>query len=114
MLFWTKDEYTKFSEAMMDKPLSYYAFEMLYWCGIRLGELLALTYGDFDFEKQTVRINKSYQCIKGKDVVTTPKTKKSNRLRFTHGYSFLYSFSCTTGVSLSVQIYNSHSAWRMT
>ena len=80
MLFWTKDEYTKFSEAMMDKPLSYYAFEMLYWCGIRLGELLALTYGDFDFEKQTVRINKSYQCIKGKDVVTTPKTKKSNRI----------------------------------
>ena len=79
MLFWTKEEYTKFSDAMMDKPLSYYAFEMLYWCGIRLGELLALTYGDFDFVKQTVRINKSYQCIKGKDVVTTPKTKKSNR-----------------------------------
>ena len=79
MLFWTKDEYMKFSEAMMDKALSYYAFEMLYWCGIRLGELLALTYGDFDFEKRTVRINKSYQCIKGKDVVTTPKTKKSNR-----------------------------------
>lgn len=65
---------------MMDKPLSYYAFEMLYWCGIRLGELLVLTYCDFDFVKQTVRINKSYQCIKGKDVVTTPKTKKSNRI----------------------------------
>lgn len=80
MLFWTKDEYMKFSEAMLDKPLSYFAFEMLYWCGIRLGELLALTKGDFDFEKKTVRINKSYQCIKGKDVVTTPKTKKSNRI----------------------------------
>ena len=79
MLFWTKEEYMKFADSMMDKPLSYYAFEMLYWCGIRLGELLALTYGDFDFEKKTVRINKSYQCIKGKDVVTTPKTKKSNR-----------------------------------
>ena len=26
----------------MDKPLSYYAFEMLYWCGVREGELLAL------------------------------------------------------------------------
>ena len=80
MLFWTKEEYTKFSDAMMDKPLSYYAFEVLYWCGIRLGELLALTYGDFDFNKRTLRINKSYQCIKGKDVVTTPKTKKSNRI----------------------------------
>ena len=79
MLFWTQEEYQKFAFAIMDKPVSYYAFEMLYWCGIRLGELLALTYGDFDFEKKTVRINKSYQCIKGKDVVTTPKTKKSNR-----------------------------------
>ena len=38
MLFWTKEEYLKFAEAMMDKPLSYYAFEMLYWCGIREGD----------------------------------------------------------------------------
>ena len=29
MLFWTREEYTKFSEAMMDKPLSFYAFEVL-------------------------------------------------------------------------------------
>ena len=41
MLFWTKEEYERFSDAMMDKPMSYYAFEMLYWCGIREGELLA-------------------------------------------------------------------------
>ena len=38
MDFWTKEEYLKFSEAMMDKPRSYYAFEMLYWCGIRSGD----------------------------------------------------------------------------
>ena len=80
MLFWTKAEYLKFAEAMMDKPLSYYAFEMLYWCGVREGELLALTPGDFDFEKQTVTISKSYQRIKGKDVITDPKTPKSNRV----------------------------------
>ncbi len=80
MLFWTKEEYLKFADAMMDKPLSYYAFEMLYWCGIREGELLALTPGDFDFEKQTVSISKSYQRIKGQDVITDPKTAKSNRV----------------------------------
>ena len=34
MLFWTKAEYKQFSEEMMDKPLSYYAFQFLYWCGI--------------------------------------------------------------------------------
>ena len=80
MKFWTKEEYLTFSRAMMNKEESYHAFEILYWCGIRLGELLALTAEDFDFEKKTLRINKSYQRIKGKDVITTPKTRKSNRV----------------------------------
>lgn len=35
----------------MKKDGIYQAFEMLYWCGIRLGELLALTPADFDYEK---------------------------------------------------------------
>ena len=80
MLFWTKDEYTKFSEAMRHKPISYYAFEMLYWCGIREGELLALTPADFNFDRGTVSINKSYQRINKQDVITTPKTPKSIRV----------------------------------
>ena len=79
MLFWTKPEYLSFSQAMMDKPVSYYAFETLYWCGLRLGELLALTTEDFNFEKQTIRINKSYQRIDCEDVITDPKTPRSNR-----------------------------------
>ena len=80
MKFWTKEEYLTFSRAMMNKEESYHAFEILYWCGIRLGGLLALTAEDFDLEKKTLRINKSYQHIKGKDVITTPKTRKSNRV----------------------------------
>ena len=80
MEFWTKDEYLKFAETMKDKPLSFYAFEMLYWCGIREGELLALTPSDFDFAKRTVSITKSYQRLKGQDLITTPKTEKSNRI----------------------------------
>ena len=79
MLFWTKEEYLKFADVMMDKPMSYYAFEMLYWCGIRMGELLALVPSDFDFDRHTVTISKSYQRIKGRDVITSPKTVKSNR-----------------------------------
>ena len=79
MKFWTLEEYKSFSEAMMDKTVSYYAFEMLYWTGIRLGELLALTPADFDFKAQTVTINKSFQHLAGKDIITSPKTKKSNR-----------------------------------
>ena len=38
-----------------------------------------ITSADFDFEKRTVRINKSYQRINGEDVITDPKTTKSIR-----------------------------------
>ena len=79
MLLWTKEEYLRFIPTMANKPYSYYAFELLYWCGIRMGELRALTAEDFDFEKNIVSITKSYQKIKGRDVITKPKTKKSIR-----------------------------------
>ena len=79
MLFWTKDEYMKFIETMKRKPISYYAFQILYWTGIRCGELLALTRGDFDLEKRTLRINKTYQVVNGEAMTTSPKTEKSNR-----------------------------------
>ena len=48
--------------------------------GMRFSEALAITPKDFDFEKQTLTINKSYQRLNGRDVITTPKTKKSNRI----------------------------------
>lgn len=80
MLFWTKAEYLKFAEVMMDKDGIYQAFEILYWCGLRLGEMLALTPEDFNFAKKTVRVNKSLQRLEGEDVITDPKTIKSNRV----------------------------------
>ena len=43
-------------------------------------ELLALTPADFDFQACTIRINKSYQRLGGKDIITDPKTAKSNRM----------------------------------
>lgn len=79
MKFWTKEQFLKFLDEVADKPISYYAFEVLYWCGIREGELLALTKSDFDFEKNVLQINKSYQRIQGKDYITAPKTRKSKR-----------------------------------
>lgn len=79
MQFWTKDEYLRFSEAISDKPLAFYAFEVLYWMGVRCGELMALTPSDFLMETSELRINKSYQRLRGEDVVTKPKTRKSVR-----------------------------------
>ncbi len=79
MLFWTKEEYLKFIEAIKDKPYSYHAFQILYWCGLRVGELLALTPQDIDFDNKVIRITKSYQRLEGEDVITDPKTPKSKR-----------------------------------
>lgn len=77
--FWTKDEYLAFSKATMKKDGIYQAFEILYWCGLRLGEMLALTPSDFDFKKNTIRISKSLQRIHSKDIITDPKTEKGKR-----------------------------------
>ena len=43
------------------------------------GELLALTSADIDFDNKLIDINKTYQRLQGKDVITTPKTRKSKR-----------------------------------
>lgn len=79
VLTWTKDEYLQFIETMKDKPASFYSFETLYWCGLRVGEMLALTPADFDFERKIIHITKSIQRIKGADVITPPKTEKGIR-----------------------------------
>jgi len=80
MQFWTKDEFSKFLDAIMNKQQSYMAFMVLFWTGCRLGEILALTVGDIDFEKRIIRIAKSYQRINGRDIITEPKTEKSKRV----------------------------------
>ena len=64
---------------MMDKPVSFYAFEMLYWCGIREGEFLALTPADFDFERGTVSITKSY--VKSIFALLSQKVTKARLVR---------------------------------
>lgn len=79
MDYWTYDEYIAFREGVKDKPLSYICFEVLYWTGMREGELLALSPTDIDFDNKLISINRTYQRIGGKDVFTSPKTRKSKR-----------------------------------
>ncbi len=80
MNFWTRDEYIVFLESISDKPVTRMSFQVLYWCGLRVGELLALTCSDIDLEKKTLSVNKSYQRINGQDIISEPKTPKSNRI----------------------------------
>ena len=79
MDYWTYEEYVAFRDGIKDKPLSYICFQVLYWTGMREGELLALTAEDVNLDTGQLDINKTFQRIHGVDVVTSPKTKKSKR-----------------------------------
>ena len=78
MLFWTKEEYSQFIK-VVDRTEIHAAFQIMYWCGLRVGELLALDRGDIDLEKKVIRVTKSQQRIAAKDVITPPKTPKGIR-----------------------------------
>ncbi|MBQ7584575.1 MAG: site-specific integrase [Lachnospiraceae bacterium] len=80
MVIWTLEDFYRFIAAVKFKPAAHAAFMILFWTGIRLGEMLALTADDIDLENKTLRVNKTMQRIHGEDVVTSPKTPKSNRI----------------------------------
>jgi integrase len=77
--FWTTEEYQKFINTMEPGTRYYLIFEILFWTGCRIGELLALQVKDIDFEKNQISITKTYYRTGRKDVVTEPKTKQSVR-----------------------------------
>ena len=79
MQFWTKDEFDTFINSVSDKELSKVVFNLLFYSGMREGELLALTLNDFDFNSNTVNITKNYVRLGDKDLIQTPKTPKSKR-----------------------------------
>ena len=47
--------------------------------GLRRGELLALQWGDLDFETGVLTISKQVSLVRGKIVMSVPKTKNSIR-----------------------------------
>ncbi len=77
--FWTKEEFDQFISTFSQKDLYYIAFLVLYYCGLRIGELEALTVGDIDMTANTLRVNKTYHLINGEGITTPPKTEKANR-----------------------------------
>lgn len=79
MEFWTKEEFELFMAKVPKKSYYYALYEILFWCGCRLGECLALTKADIDFTKNTIEINKTFHRDGGRDIITTPKTDNSIR-----------------------------------
>lgn len=77
--FWTKEEYECFITVIDPESEDYLIFEILFWTGIREGELLALSLSDFDMSGNRLHINKTYNRIQKRDVIDTPKTENSVR-----------------------------------
>lgn len=77
--FWTLEEYNSFIENVK-KIDSHTAFQILYYSGLRIGELFALTLVDCDFINNTISVTKSLQRKDRTDVITPPKTPKSTRI----------------------------------
>lgn len=79
MDFWTLDEFKQFIN-FVDKPDVKLAFNMLFWSGIMIGELMALTPNDIDLKNSFMDINKTYTNMKNQEIITEPKTPKSKRI----------------------------------
>ena len=74
--FWEVSEFNKFI-AVVDKEEYRLCYLILFYSGMRLGELLALSADDFDFDAGTISITKSFMPSTG--TITTPKTSYSVR-----------------------------------
>lgn len=79
LTFWMYEEYQKFISTFEPTSMHYLMFELLFWTGMREGELLALTMDDFDMDQQVVKITKTYFRHNREDVITAPKTDNSVR-----------------------------------
>lgn len=77
--FWTKEEYDSFIATIDEKDRYYALFEILFWTGMREGEVLALTQKDVDFDNNQIHITKTYYRTNKMDVITAPKTEQSVR-----------------------------------
>lgn len=75
--FWTVEE---FNAAMEFTPEPYKtAFFLLFYSGLRRGELLALNIGDYNPTAKTITVTKSLERVKGVNHIGEPKNKQSIR-----------------------------------
>ena len=79
MQFYTLDQYRLFRACIPDIKYKT-VFDILFYCGLRIGELLALTFKDIDLENKTIDINKTLSMLYKKEIVTSPKTLSSIRV----------------------------------
>lgn len=79
MKFWTVEQFNTFIVAVPNFSAKV-GLSVLFWTGLRIGELLALTRADVDLDAGTIYVSKSFQSFDGREIVTEPKTPKSRRV----------------------------------
>lgn len=79
MKFYTIDEFNRFIKSFENNSTLYIIFLILFYTGIRVGELLALKPNDFDFQKMTLRVDENYQVVKKKKLLLSPKSESGFR-----------------------------------
>lgn len=72
----TEHDFKKFIELVPEQEKIF--FILLFYTGLRFGEALALTWGDFKGNK--LSINKTLVMVDGQEEYNEPKTKKSKRI----------------------------------
>ena len=77
MKIWTQDEYEIFSKGIQKSSIKL-AFDILFYTGMRSGELLALTPADI-LPSKRIDINKNFTKINGTELFLEPKTPKAKR-----------------------------------
>ena len=77
MEIWTLDQFEQFI-GYADKSDARIAFDILFWTGIREGELLALTPADF-LPGPRLDIKKSFAVVNGEHIIKKPKNDPSIR-----------------------------------
>ena len=94
--YWTLEEFQKFSDAIMDKRDSWMAFQILFWTGMRIGELLALQVKDVNFEDGTIRVDESLtmkERLIEKQKVVKEQTQQKSMHTQEHGTSRKHNIS---------------------
>lgn len=85
--FWTRSQEQHFFDELNircghgQNDMAIALFRLSFFTGMRKGELLALQIDDINFDKRTLRINKTVSRGEdGKPTITVPKTRNSNRI----------------------------------
>lgn len=80
MDYWTPEEFQEFMTLFTPEEYSYQLFfKVAYLTGMRMGELLGLTWEDIDLRGDTLEVSKTLVHLAGRMAINSPKTVAGNR-----------------------------------